>query len=313
MGHGNRFAIAIAVGLCAVGCGSHPGGGGGEPMRTDAGTIAVDGAELAYLVEGTGPTCLVLGSATYYPRLFSDALKQSLRLIYVDLRHFAPADGSVAAESITRDTYADDVEQIRQALDLDEICLIGHSIHGTMALDYARRYPAHVARVVVIGTPPVGLRAMSEANRTYWEAEASDERKARLERNWEARREEIAALSPADAFSATYVTNGPLYWADDTYDCTPLWRDVFINVEVSDRVFGPVYAEYDLAAGGEVAAPVLIVMGRHDYVVPHTLWDTERDKLPHHQYVLLDASGHTPQLEQPAEFDAALLAFLGLR
>ena len=79
---------------------------------------------------------------------------------------------------------------------------------------------------------------------------------------------------------------------------------------VSEQVFGQMFMIYDLAAGPPVRAPTLIVMGRHDYVVPHLLWDDRIDALPHHEYLLLDGSGHTPQFEQPEEFDAALLAFL---
>ena len=40
--------------------------------------------------------------------------------------------------------------------------------------------------------------------------------------------------------------------------------------------------------------------------------DESRAALPDHEYLLLDESGHTPRLEQPAEFDAALLSFLGV-
>ena len=64
--------------------------------------------------------------------------------------------------------------------------------------------------------------------------------------------------------------------------------------------------------GEPIRRPALIVMGRHDYVVPNGLWDDVLEALPDQRYVLLDASGHTPQLEQPAEFDAALLEFLGV-
>jgi len=305
--------VLLVATLQLAGCAGDGGGGADAAKIPASGSVAVPGATLDYRIEGSGPTCLVIGSATYYPRTFSPELRDHLRLVFVDLRHFARSDGSVPPEAITVDTYADDIERVRRELDLGRVCVIGHSIHGVLALEYARRHPDAVRQVVAIGAPPVGLLAMSEAGRAYWDAEASEERKQALAANWAARREEIDGLSSAEAFVPRYVTNGPLYWADVHYDSTPLWAGVTINAPVSDHIFGSLFDEYDLAADPPIQAPVLVMMGRHDYVVPHTLWDDRLAALPDHQYVLFDESGHTPQLEQPAAFDAALLEFLGVK
>lgn len=303
--------VLLGVALVLVGC-SGATRDSEESPPPPSGTIHLAGAELSYVIEGSGPACLVIGSAAYYPGLFSDDLADHLRLVYVDLRHFAPSDSGFDPEGLTRQTFADDIEHVREALSLDRVTVIGHSIHGNFALDYAARYPDHVERVVVIGSPPVGLAKMGEASRNYWADEASAERKQQLEANWAARGAEIEQMSREESFVATYVTNGPYYWADPAFDCTELWKGVYVNVPVSDRVFGPMFAEYGLPTDPPIDVPVLVVMGRHDYVVPHALWDTELDKLPHHDYLLLDGSGHTPQFEQPDAFDAKLLEFMGV-
>ena len=66
--------------------------------------------------------------------------------------------------------FSDDVEQIRKALDIPKICVLGHSIHGNLALEYARKYPQHTSHVIVIGAPPNGMRknlkALLKNNRT---------------------------------------------------------------------------------------------------------------------------------------------------
>jgi proline iminopeptidase len=41
------------------------------------------------------------------------------------------------------------------------------------------------------------------------------------------------------------------------------------------------------------------------------MWDGAEDKMANLTIRLFDSSGHTPQLEEPAEFDRALLEFLG--
>ena len=51
-------------------------------------------------------------------------------------------------------------------------------------------------------------------------------------------------------------------------------------------------------------------MGKHDYMVPNIQWDTEIEKLPKLSYQLFEKSGHTPQLEEPDEFDKKLIQWI---
>jgi len=53
------------------------------------GYIEVDGSKLDYVVEGDGKPCLVIGSSVYYPKTFSDNLREHLRMYFVDLKWFA--------------------------------------------------------------------------------------------------------------------------------------------------------------------------------------------------------------------------------
>jgi len=307
----------VGVLMMTLACGgSKPAAVDTEPSVPSSGTVAVPGAELSYVIEGSGPPCLVVGSSVYYPRTFSRDLRDHLQLVFLDLRHFAPSDGTLPADQITLDTYAADIDAAREQLGFEKVIVMGHSMHGMFALEYARRYPQHVTHVIAIGSPPAGLMATGEASAAYFEAEASDERKQTLRRNIEAfGAEKYAALASfpnGDAVIDQYVVNGPMYWYDATYDARPLWRDMHVNMEVFFRVFALI-GTYDLAQGpGAVTAPVLSALGRFDFVVPHTMWEGAGDKLADLTVHVFDESGHTPQLEQPAEFDRVLLEFLGL-
>lgn len=298
----------LIAALALAACASQEGGQ--SAGVADSGSVAVDGAHLNYVIEGRGPTALVIGSSVYYPRVFSQELRKRLKLVFVDLRHFAAADPGFDAASVTIDTYADDVEWVRTELELGTVIVIGHSIHGNLALEYARRYPESVSNVVVIGSPPVGLTAMGEFAQGYWENEASEERKAILASNWERMGDAISQMSPEEALPAAYVANGPRYWADSTYDASWLWEGMPINAPISDRIFGELFSEYDLASGDPIETPVLVIMGIHDYVVPYQLWDDQLEKLPDVTYYLFTESGHTPQLEEPGRFDRLLLEWL---
>lgn len=50
--------------------------------------VSVSGADLAYTVEGAGMQLLTVGSSIYYPRTFSQDLRQSCLLVCADLPHF---------------------------------------------------------------------------------------------------------------------------------------------------------------------------------------------------------------------------------
>lgn len=266
--------------------------------KTERGSITVDGAILNYVAEGSGTPCLVIGSSVYYPRTFSENLKKSLKMYFVDMRWFVKDNEKTQTDQITVQTIADDIELIRKKLKLSRFVLIGHSIHGNVALDYARRYPAHVSQVVVIGSPAIyGSKEATDAMLTFRNGAAS-ERMDVLKKNWEINSETISKLSPSEAFVKTHVTNGPLYWYDYTYDCSELWKGVEVNTEVINQLFQKLYVNYDVSASATILSqPVHVMLGKHDYVVPYTAWKSANSNIPKMKLTLFEKSGHTPQLE----------------
>lgn len=274
------------------------------------GTLDVEGASLAYFVEGSGVAVMVIGSASYYPRTFSDRFRMSFRVAYADLRHFACSDESVNADKIGLDTYMNDIERVREAIEFERFVLIGHSHHGNLALEYAKQHPERVSHLVLIGTPPCNVQQTIEGAERYW-VQASEARKATLERNRASlASEKRDALKEEDAFIAHYVADGPKYWYDAAYGAGPLWEGVPVNMEALSAFKG-FFVDYEFSWGpAHLNIPVLVVMGKHDYVVPHTLWDKASLNLHNVTYRLLAKSGHTPQLEASEVFDQIFLEWL---
>ena len=305
------FSLATVLLACLLpGLTAVPAGALAE-SDPSSGTVRVTGATLRYVIEGKGRPCLVVGSSVYYPRILSNTLRQHLRLIFLDLRHFVPSEPSLEPSLVTLDTYAADIETTRRQLGLGAVLVMGHSIHGNIALEYARRYPTTTSGVIVIGSPPVGVRKMGEAAKQFWETDASDQRKQLLQKNWEGARPRLEALSPSDRFIREYVLNGPKYWYNPAYDASAMWKGMEVNMAIVGQLFGVLFAEYDLAQSpSSLKAPVFLALGRYDYVVPYTLWDSERSKLPRLSYNLFERSGHTPQVEEAVNFDATLLKWL---
>lgn len=60
----------------------------------------------------------------------------------------------------------------------------------------------------------------------------------------------------------------------------------------------------------DITAPILLVWGEHDSLVPPALGDILRQELQHARLLILKKAGHISMYDQPEEFNAAVLAFL---
>jgi proline iminopeptidase len=282
----------------------------------ESGTIASGPFKLRYIVEGSGPPAIVVGSALYYQRAFSPRLRQHLRLVFVDHRGFAPSPGQVDVSEFALEKLLADVEKTRTQLGLGRVVIIGHSGHGFMALEYGKRYPQSVSHVVMIGIGPDNSAASRAAARRAWAESVSPERKAALEENL--RRitdDELAKLSPEQRNVRNYVRNGPMIWFDPQFDSTPLWEGVEINIQMRDHVWGEIFRDIDITQGlSTFAVPVLLALGRYDFIVPRPAsWDPLRPKFRDLTIRVFERSGHTPQYEEPELFDAELLQWINAR
>lgn len=272
----------------------------------------VAGAELAYTVEGIGAPLLTVGSSIYYPRTFSQDLRRSCLLVCADLPHFVRLNPKFAYTSINFDIYAKCIEAVRLAANLGRVVVVGHSHHGNVALEYAKRFPQHVSHVVLIGSPPVDIPLTVQAAEQYWALHASEERRDALERRRRSLidKSRFESLSPRDAYIRQYLTDAPLYWNDPDYDASWLWEGMAFDMDAI-HAFRNLYQDYELNWNAKsLTAPVLVVMGKNDYAVPHTLWDRILPRLENVTFRVFSKSGHTPQLEQPEEFGHLLLNWL---
>lgn len=149
-------------------------------MKNKNGFIQSDKFKLQYSIEGSGKPALVIGNAIYYPRTFSQNLRNHLQLVFVDHRGFAKTTQHTQIANFSLDIVLDDTEKVRQELELGQVIVIGHSGHGYMALEYAKKYSENVSHVVIIGTGPDQSPASHQAAEQYWNDSVCPERKKKL-------------------------------------------------------------------------------------------------------------------------------------
>jgi proline iminopeptidase len=278
------------------------------------GTVPAGPFRLGYRIEGTGPTALVIGSSVYYPRVFSQDLRKHLRLVFLDHRGFVKAPATPAPKSeFALDTLIDDVERARQQLALGRVIVVGHSGHAYMALEYAKKYPANVSHVVLIGISP-DLSPKSDGERErYWNESVWPERKAALAENVKRLPDaEIEKLVHTERFVRGYVRDGPRAWFDPRFDSTPLWAGVDVNMDMFDHVWGELFRDIDITRGLDAFdRPVLLALGRYDFLIaPPSAWDAVRPRFRDLTVRVFEHSGHTPQHDEPKLFDAELMGWI---
>lgn len=280
---------------------------------TQIDSIEIDGFKFRYCIEGEGLDALFIGSALYYSRSFSDNLRKSLRLHFVDYRGFAEPPVSGLEQNLSFDLLLKDIEKIRQKLSLKNFIIVGHSAHALLALEYAKKYPEHVSHVVMIGiSPNLGPKyaAMAERN---WEESVWPERKEALAKKIrEFPEEKLAALPPAERFVKWNVRRAPQSWFDFNFDSSSLWQGISPNMPILDFFYRVALRDLDITKGlQDFHLPVFLALGRFDYIIaPASSWDPVRSKFKHLTVRIFERSAHSPQYEEPALFETELLKWL---
>lgn len=164
------------------------------------------------------------------------------------------------------------------------VLLLGHSMNGTLALAAAAANPEAVRGVIAVASPPK-LPPDRTLSLEWWEATASDERKR------------LAETSP----------DRVRRWHDLTFDPAPLDALAEGDPAWPMAIFEDAARRDWTSIVDEVRCPVLLTLGRSDFLVPPPSWP----ELPPNFHVeVFDSSGHTPFHEEPDRFVEVLRTWL---
>ncbi len=259
--------------------------------------VSVKGAELFYSTRGRGPVCLVLCSIGTKPfeRLMPAQLSDRMQLVFIDLRGSGRSTGE--PRDLTFDVLADDLEAIRADLGVARVAVLGHSILGVLAIEYARRSPASVSHVITAGVPPRGdMKKLAEKATEFFAEDASEDRKRTL-------RENLVALSAHAPFSSVFLAHTPMRFFDAQTDAASLFADAEAKPEMINYLTGDLTHGWDIRVDAEsLQVPIFLAQGRYDYVVPYTLWDGIVEEIPGATLEIFERSGHQPFFEEPKRF-----------
>ena len=218
-----------------------------------------------------------------------------------DARVFGPqiaelsADMAVMCAPITR---GDRVEEIASAL-LDllprRFALAGLAMGGIVAMEILRRAPDRVTRIALISTTPLAETPQAAAEREPQIVRVRSGRLMEVIREEEAR----ASLAP-----------GP--WQEDVLSLVLDMADA-LGPEVFIRQSRALQRRRDQQAVlRKCRVPAIVICGAHDRASPVKRHEFMAELIPGARLRVIDAAGHLPPLEAPAETTAALRDWMAM-
>lgn len=275
-----------------------------------AGDAPADAPPVVFLHGGPGQ-----GSA-HFDALAGPHLEPRLRMVYFDQRGSGHSERPASGEySIA--LLVEDVEALRRELGVPRIALIGHSFGGLLALEYAAKYPKHVAGVVFVA----GLWDTRRQCTLRWEhlGRLRPGAHARLRGDTLAadgtRRNDcelefgaFASNEDREAYNLEAMFPDPRVSA--RIDSVNAAHGIRNTGELGGALFRGGLLEYRFANPERVRVPVLVVAGRHDGAArPAGLRELAR-RLPDARFVEYEGSGHFVYLDEPERFARDATAFL---
>ena len=271
--------------------------------------IQTERLNIHYETAGAGQNVLVLvhgnfASWRWWQPVF-DRLPANYQAYALDLRGCGdtdhPDDG-YTIEQLTDDLYA-----FATKLGLPPFHLVGHSLGGAVAMQFALEYPELVKTLLLVApAPDGGLAALQRHNG------------------------KLAQLSP-DNNSLDYIkthyrlmqmlgVNRPLLVRPMRKVTPTLADDEMFDVILNDaarmapEALTGFYQSLDRwnihSCIKHVDVPMLILAGAQDALVPVAALTEMRDHLKQGQLVVWEDVGHSPQLEQPDRFMALIKEFV---
>jgi pimeloyl-ACP methyl ester carboxylesterase len=260
------------------------------------GFAPVGGTRLFYEVKGTGPALVLIHGGQMDSRMWDDqfsVLAKEFSVLRYDVRGYG---GSFQPDQLYSD--ADDLAGLLDYLKVKNTHVVGLSLGGRIALDFALAYPQRVKSLTLAGPGLAG-----------YEAPHSEEADVRMWNLVKAARDEgpdkITELWLKDPFMAPAMEQARL-----VPRLQRLAREnahSWLGNPVLQRSPKPLAAK----RLDEIKVATLLILGNRDVPQAQATIETLEKGISGSKKVVIKGAGHMVNMEKPEEFNEALLAFLG--
>lgn len=280
---------ALALSACA-------GPGGLDPFapKRESGYVEVDDGRLYYETAGSGTPVVFVHAFALDTRMWDDqfeALAREFRVVRYDARGFGRSSVPLAGRPYA---HGDDLAALLTKLDAHRPHLVGASMGGRIALDFAVTQPDALRSVVAVDTVIGGWpwsRAFVEAYSPILQA---------------GRRGDIAAAKAAWLALPLFAPARANKQVDARL--TRMVEDYsgwhFVNADPERRVAPPTLSQL-----GKIRAPTLAMVGDNDLPEFHRMAESVERQVANARRLSVPGAGHLASMESPELVTKSLRAF----
>jgi pimeloyl-ACP methyl ester carboxylesterase len=268
-------------------------GPSGDDTKVQSGMAEVAEPVLYYEATGRGEPIVLIHGGQLDRRMWDDQFRlfaRDFRVIRYDVRGYG------RSETPTR-MYSD-VKDLRSLLDflgVRKAHLVGLSLGGRIAIDFALEHPDRVASLTAVAPGLSGFAWSEEGNK----------RQLAIFRALQHQGAEWAVeLWLKDPYMAPAMENPAISGRvrQLAHENTGSW---LVNPVLGRDIDPPAIGRL-----GAIKVPTLLVVGDRDVPDIQAIVKTLEQKIPHARKVVVQGAGHMVNMEKPDEFNDAVLGFL---
>lgn len=286
-----RLAGAAFLLLCVVSYASAQASN--STSQSQSGTLKVDGGQIYYEVAGRGPGLILIHGGFGDRRMWDDqfnAFAKEFRVIRYDHRGFGKSPAPQAKYSPVADLI-----RLLDHLKIRRAHLIGNSMGGGLAIDFAIKHPDRVASIVVVASGANGYPAPQEdVDRVVAIFRLAEEK------------------GPSEAASAWIQHPMVAVTSKDPKAGPRLQEMVNENSRMFRMQFWPEEPLNPPAAKqlDKIKAPTLVVIGGKDTPIVRSMGEATVSGIKGAKKFVIEGGDHLPQMTNPQEFNRIALKFL---
>jgi len=254
------------------------------------GFVKVEGGQLYFEAAGAGPVVVLIHGFALDTRMWDDqweALTPHYRVIRYDVRGF----GQSSLPGAETFSHLEDLLALLQQLAATPAHLIGLSMGGGLALDFALMYPAHVHSLILADSTLSGFN---------WQKDWGEPFRA-------------AKFFGLDAAKAAWL-NDELFAPANTQPIVAARLQKMTETYSGHHWLQPVHTrgleKPAIEQLENLRLPLLMVEGERDLPDFRAITHLLAERAPRARLVTLPGVGHMVNMEAPAEFNRLALEFL---
>jgi len=262
-------------------------------MARQEGFVNVDGVRIYYESSGSGHPIILIHGFALDLRMWDDQFdhfSKWYRVIRYDVRGYGKSD-LPQGETYSR---SDDLKSLMKHVNISTSHILGLSMGGTIATDFALDYPKMVSSLI-LADAAIGGYQLEELGRS-------------LESVYE-----VAIESGVDGgkelFSNLDLFKPASKKPDLAHKLMKMLNDYsgwhFINDDSYSQLDPPTIDRLN-----EITAPTLVILGEFDSTEFHEIGNLLIEGIPNARKIVLPSVGHISNMESPESFNEIVLEFL---